>query len=64
MAARKKAVGRKKKLTAKQLAQRRYAARMRGVRSRATTAKRGKGRIAKRGAATKLRKKLGLKSGR
>jgi hypothetical protein len=63
MPARKSAKG-KKKLTAKQLAQRKYASRMRSVRKRAHKAKRGRGRIANRSAATKLRKKLGVKKGR
>lgn len=52
----------RKTLTAKQRAQRVYASRMRTVRKRATGARRGSGRIAKRAAATKLRRKLGLKS--
>lgn len=60
MAARRK----KKKLSKKQVAQRRYAAKMRGVRRRATKAKKGKGRIKSRAAATKLRRKLGLKKGK
>jgi hypothetical protein len=51
-------------LSKKQLAQRKYAAKMKGVRKRATGAKKGKGRIKKRPAAAKLRRKLGLKSGR
>ena len=54
----------KSKLTKKQLAQRKYAAAMRGVRKRAKTAKGGKGRIAKRSSAARLRRKLGLKKGR
>jgi hypothetical protein len=37
---------------------------MRGVRKRAKKATGGKGRIAKRTAATKLRRKLGLKKGK
>lgn len=53
-----------KGLTAKQRAQRKYAAGMRTVRARAKTAKGGKGRIAKRTTATKLRRKLGLKPGK
>ena len=51
-----------KKLSKKQLAQRKYASRVRGIRKRAKTASRGKGRIAKRAAATKLRRKLGLRA--
>jgi hypothetical protein len=54
----------KGRLTAKQLAQRKYAARMRTVRKRAKTTAGGKGRIAKRSPATKLRRKLGLKPGK
>ena len=53
-----------KKLTKKQLAQRKYAAQMKGVRKRAKKASGGKGRIAKRAPATKLRRKLGLKRGK
>jgi hypothetical protein len=53
-----------KKLTKKQLAQRKYASRMRTVRKRAKKTSGGKGRIAKRSAATKLRRKLGLKKGK
>jgi hypothetical protein len=49
-------------LSKKQLAQRKYAGKMGGIRKRATTAKGGKGRIAKRSAATSLRRKLGLKA--
>jgi hypothetical protein len=62
--ARKAAPKRKGKLTPKQLAQRKYAARMRTVRKRAKKASGGKGRIAKRSGATKLRRKLGLKAGK
>ncbi len=54
----------KSKLTKKQLAQRKYAASMRGVRKRAKKASGGKGRVSKRSGATKLRRKLGLKKGR
>jgi hypothetical protein len=50
------------KLTKKQHAQRKYAAKMRGVRKRAKTTRGGKGRIAKRSTATRLRRKMGLKS--
>lgn len=50
------------KLTKKQHAQRKYAARMRGVRKRAKKARGGKGRIAKRSTATRMRRKMGLKS--
>lgn len=53
-----------KKLTKKQLAQRKYAASMKGIRKRAKKASGGKGRIAKRAPATKLRRKLGLKRGK
>jgi chromosome segregation ATPase len=49
------------KLSAKQLAQRQYAAQMRVVRKRAAKQKGGKGRIKNRAAAKKLRAKLGLK---
>lgn len=52
----------KGKLTKKQLAQRKYASAMRGVRKRAKKAAKGTGRIKKRAAATKLRRKLGLKT--
>jgi hypothetical protein len=52
----------KKELTPKQRAQRKYAAAMRGVRARAKKAGQGTGRIAKRPAATKLRRRMGLKS--
>lgn len=48
-------------LTRKQRAQRKYAGKMRGVRKRATKTRRGKGRIKKRPAARKLRKRLGLR---
>jgi hypothetical protein len=51
----------KTKLTKKQLAQRRYASAMRGVRSRAKGSAGGRGRVAKRAGAKKLRRKLGLK---
>lgn len=61
MAARKRAKS-KSKLTKKQLAQRKYAARVKTLRSRAKKAKGGKGRIANRSSARKLRSKLGLKS--
>ena len=54
----------KKKLTAKQLAQRKYAGSMAGVRRRAKKSSGGKGRVAKRSSAAKLRRKLGIKSGR
>lgn len=54
----------KKALTPKQRAQRKYAAGMKQVRKRASKAKGGKGRIAKRGGATKLRRELGLKPGK
>lgn len=55
---------RSSKLTPKQRAQRKYAAGMKQVRARAKTAKGGKGRIAKRSGATKLRRDLGLKPGK
>ncbi|MFO1532147.1 MAG: hypothetical protein ABR562_00375 [Thermoplasmatota archaeon] len=55
---------RKAKLTKKQLAQRKYAARMKGVRKRAKKAAGGKGRVAKRGAASAMRRHLGLKAGK
>jgi hypothetical protein len=55
---------RKAKLTKKQVAQRKYAARVKSLRSRAKKTRGGKGRIAKRSPATKLRRKLGLKKGR
>ena len=66
MAARKRAKksAKRSKLTKKQLAQRKYASRMRVVRKRAKTTSGGKGRIAKRSSATRLRRKLGLKSGK
>lgn len=53
-----------KGLSPKQLAQRKYARGMQSVRSRAKTAKGGKGRIAGRSAATKMRRGLGLKPGK
>jgi len=53
---------RKSTLTKKQLAQRKYAGRMSGVRKRAKKAGGGKGRISKRRAATGMRKRMGLKS--
>jgi hypothetical protein len=52
------------KLTTKQKAQRKYASQMRAVRGRAATTARGRGRIETRRAATTLRRKYGLKSGR
>lgn len=51
----------RKKLTKKQTDQRKYASRMRTVRSRAAKAPGGKGRIASRPRATTLRRKLHLK---
>jgi hypothetical protein len=51
-------------LSGKQLAQREYAASMRGIRSRAKDAAGGKGPVAERSAATELRRKLGLKRGK
>ena len=60
----KKRAKKKSKLTKKQLAQRKYAASMRGVRKRAKKTAGGKGRVAKRSSATKLRRKLGLKKGK
>jgi hypothetical protein len=54
----------KKALSRKQVAQRKYAGSMTGLRKRAKKAKGGKGRVAKRSSATKLRRKLGLKAGR
>ncbi len=55
--------GKRSKLTPKQRAQRRYAASMKGLRGRAKKRSGGKGRVAKRSSATRLRRKLGLKSG-
>lgn len=52
----------KASLSKKQLAQRKYAGSMSGIRKRASKARGGKGRVAKRSAATSLRRKLGLKS--
>ena len=54
----------KKALTPKQRAQRKYAGSMSGVRKRAKKSSGGKGRVAKRAGATKLRRKLGLKAGK
>ena len=54
----------KKKLTPKQLAQRKYAGSMSGVRKRAKKSTGGKGKVAKRSSATTLRRKLGLKPGK
>lgn len=51
----------KKKLTKKQLAQRKYAGAMRGARTRAAKASGGKGRMRKRSGPAQMRKKLGLK---
>ncbi|HEV8361211.1 MAG TPA: hypothetical protein VGR28_12235 [Candidatus Thermoplasmatota archaeon] len=48
-------------LTVKQLAQRKYAAKMRGVRARAKTTKGGTGRIKARSTASTLRRRLGLR---
>ena len=50
-------------LSKKQLAQRKYAGSMSGIRKRAAKKSGGKGRIAKRSSATSLRRKLGLKAG-
>lgn len=52
------------KLTPKQLAQRKYAGQMRGVRARAADAEGGSGPIKNRTAAKKLRAKYGLKAGK
>lgn len=60
----KKKTKKKAKLTKKQLAQRKYAASVRGLRKRAKKASGGKGRVTKRSSATKLRRKLGLKAGK
>lgn len=49
-------------LTPKQMAQRKYAAGMKRIRARATKAKGGKGPIKGRGAAKRLRSKLGVKA--
>ena len=54
----------KKRLSKKQVAQRKYAGSMSGLRKRAKKAGGGKGRVAKRTSATALRRKLGLKSGK
>lgn len=66
MVARKRAKksGKRSKLTKKQLAQRKYASRMRTLRKRAKKRAGGTGRVAKRSSATRLRRKLGLKKGR
>jgi hypothetical protein len=50
----------KTQLTPRQKAQRKYAAAMRSIRSRAKTTRGGRGRIGTRSAATKLRRKLGI----
>ena len=63
MAARKRAK-KTSKLTKKQLAQRKYASRMRVLRKRAKKTAGGKGRVAKRSSATRMRRKLGLKAGK
>lgn len=55
------AMPRKKKLTAKQRAQRKYARAMQTVRGRAKKRKGGRGRIKHRTTAAKLRRKHGLK---
>ena len=49
-------------LTPRQKAQRKYAAGMRSIRTRAKTTRGGRGRIGKRAAATTLRRKLGIKT--
>lgn len=54
---------RESKLSEKQLAQRKYASQMRVVRERAGDSAGGKGPIADREAASKLRRKFGLKRG-
>jgi hypothetical protein len=54
----------KKALSKKQIAQRKYAGSMSGLKKRAKKAAGGKGRVAKRKPATTLRKKLGLKAGK
>ena len=51
----------KKKLTKKQVAQRKYAAGMRTLRKRASKRTGGKGRVANRSSARTLRRKYGLK---
>ena len=63
MAARKSAK-KKSKLTKKQLNQRKYAARMRTLRKRAKKRAGGKGRVASRTSAARLRRKLGIKKKR
>lgn len=52
----------KRKLSPAQKAQRKYASAMRGVRTRAKAARRGKGAVKLRSAARNLRRKLGLKN--
>lgn len=66
MVARKRAKksSKRSKLTKKQLAQRKYAARMRTLRKRAKKRAGGKGLVSKRSSATRLRRRLGLKKGR
>lgn len=58
-----KLLARKRTLTRKQHAQRKYAAMMKGVRARAASARGGKGRVADRPAASTLRRKYHLKHG-
>lgn len=55
--------GRKKraKLSPRQRAQRKYAAGVKSMRGRAAQTRGGKGKIAQRAAARKLRRRLGLK---
>lgn len=48
------------KLTPRQRAQRKYASAMPGIRKRAKGATGGRGKIGKRSAATKLRRRLGV----
>lgn len=54
----------RKKLTKKQRAQRKYAASVKALRTRASRRRGGKGPVAKRSSAAKLRRKLGLKKRR
>lgn len=55
---------RKARLTKRQLAQRKYAARIKTLRKRASKRAGGKGRVAKRSGAYSLRRRLGIRRGR
>lgn len=60
----KKSKAKRSKLSKKQVAQRKYAGSMSGLRKRAKKATGGKGLVSKRAGAAKLRRKLHLKKGK